>query len=82
MRAMRQFCNEINDMQPNGLRLRLSFSGDSFDELAVQSQAHGKEIFGAQEGPHLTAMSAMMELMNAGKLDSWMSTRKAEFEAL
>jgi predicted small metal-binding protein len=58
------------------------FSGDSFDELASQSQQHGKEMFGANDGPHMEAMGAMMELMKTGGMVDWMSARKAEFEAL
>ena len=69
-------CNQL------GGACELVFSGDTFDELASQSQAHGKEMFGAQDGPHMVAMSAMMELMSAGEMDSWMAARKAEFEAL
>ena len=60
----------------------LIFSGDTFDDLASQSQQHGKEMFGANDGPHLEAMSAMMELMESGEMDSWMAAHKAEFEAL
>lgn len=58
------------------------FSGETFDELAAQSQQHGKEMFGANDGPHMEAMGAMMELMNSGEMDAWMAARKAEFEAL
>ena len=58
------------------------FSGDSFDELASQSQQHGKEMFGANDGPHVAAMGAMMELMKTGGMDAWMAARKVEFEAL
>ena len=58
------------------------FSGDTFDELASQSQQHGKEMFGANDGPHMAAMGAMMELMKTGGMDAWMSARKAEFEVL
>ena len=60
----------------------LLFSGDTFDDLAAQSKQHGKEMFGANDGPHLEAMSAIMELMESGKMDSWMAARKAEFDAL
>ena len=72
----------------------LIFSGDTFDDLAAQSKQHGKEMFGANDGPHLEAMSAMVELMESispdsmssimesGEMDSWMAARKAEFEAL
>jgi hypothetical protein len=50
--------------------------------LAAQSQQHGKEMFGANDGPHMEAMSKMMELMKSGEMDAWMAERKAEFEAL
>jgi len=58
------------------------FSGDSFDDLAAQSQQHGKEMLQANDAPHLAAMNKMMELMSAGGFDAWMAARKAEFEAL
>ena len=58
------------------------FSGETFDELTSQSQKHGKEMFGANDAPHMAAMGKMMELMNAGEMDSWMAARKVEFEAL
>jgi hypothetical protein len=58
------------------------FSGQTFDDLAAQSQQHGKEIYGANDGPHMAAMGKMMELMKSGEMDSWMAVRKAEFEAL
>ena len=60
----------------------LVITANSFDELSAQSQQHGKEMFGANDGPHIAAMSKMMELMKSGELDSWMAERKAEFEAL
>jgi hypothetical protein len=58
------------------------FSGESFDQLAAQSQQHGREMFGANDAPHMAAMSAMMELMKSGEMDSWMASRRAEFDAL
>ena len=58
------------------------FLGETFDELAAQSQQHGKEMFGANDHAHMEAMSQMMEIMKSGKMDSWMAARKAEFEAL
>ena len=60
----------------------LSFSGETFEELAAQSQQHGKEMFAANDGPHMEAMSAMMEVMKSGGMESWMAARKAEFDAL
>ena len=58
------------------------FSGETFDDLAAQSQQHGKEMFGANDEPHMAAMGKKMELMKSGEMDSWMAARKAEFEAL
>jgi hypothetical protein len=58
------------------------FSGETFDDLAGQSQQHGKEMFAANDGPHISAMGKMMELMQSGGMESWMAARKAEFEAL
>ena len=58
------------------------FSGETFDDLAAQSQQHGKVMYAANDGPHMAAMGAMMELMNSGEMDSWMAARKAEFDAL
>ena len=69
-------CNQL------GGACDLVFSGETFDELAAQSQQHGKEMFGANDGPHMEAMSKMMELMKSGEMDSWMAARKAEFDSL
>ena len=69
-------CNQL------GGACDLVFSGETFDDLAAQSQQHGKEMFGANDGSHMEAMSAMMELMKSGEMDSWMAARKAKFEAL
>ena len=69
-------CNQL------GGACELTFSGETFEELAAQSQQHGKEIFGANDGPHMEAMSKMMDLMKSGELDAWMAARKAEFDAL
>ena len=69
-------CNQL------GGACELTFSGETFEELAAQSQHHGKEMLGANDGPHIEAMSKMMELMKSGEMDSWMAARKAEFEAL
>ena len=69
-------CNQL------GGACDLVFSGNSFDELAAQSQKHGKEMFGANDAPHIEAMNKMMELMKTGQMDLWMADRKAEFESL
>jgi hypothetical protein len=58
------------------------FSGETFEDLATQSQQHGKDMFGANDGPHMEAMRKMMELMQSGEMDAWMAARKADFDAL
>lgn len=68
-------CNQL------GGACELAFTGESFNDIAAQSQAHGKEMFGANDAPHMAAMNAMMEIMKSGQMDSWMSERKAEFDA-
>ena len=60
----------------------LEFTANTFDEIAGMSQQHGKEMFGANEPGHMTALGAMMDLMRSGQMDSWMAARRAEFEAL
>lgn len=69
-------CNQL------GGACDLVFTGETFEDLTAQSQQHGKEMFGAKDGPHMEAMEKMMELVNAGEVDSWMTARKAEFDAL
>ena len=60
----------------------LVFSGETFEELAAKSQQHGKDMFSQNEQAHMAAMAKMMEIMQAGDMDSWMAARKAEFEAI
>ena len=58
------------------------FHGDTFDEIARQSQLHGKAMWEALDEPHLLAMESMKELMQNGGMGDWLSARKAEFDAL
>ena len=58
------------------------FSGNTFEDVAAQSQQHGKEMFGANDAPHIEAMSKMMEIMKSGQIESWMAECRSEFEAL
>ncbi len=60
----------------------LVFTGETFEDLAAQSQQHGKEMYGANDAAHMVAMGKMMELMNSGEMQSWMDARKSEFDAL
>ena len=70
-------CNQL------GGACDIVFTGNSFDDLAQQSQNHGKDMFGANDAAHMEAMGKMMELMKTeGAMEAWMSERKAEFDAL
>ena len=69
-------CNQL------GGACEQAFSGETFDDLAAQSQQRGKEMLGANDKPHMAAMGKLMELMKSGEMDSWMAAREAEFEAL
>ena len=69
-------CNQL------GGACEITFSGETFEEIAAQSQQHGKEMFGDSDAAHMEAMSTMMDLMKSGEMDSWMAARRAEFEAL
>ena len=56
------------------------FSGNTFEELANQSKAHGKEMFDQKDAAHLVAMAAMQELMQKpNAMQEWF---KQEFDAL
>ena len=57
------------------------FTAESFEEIASQSQKHGKAMFEANDQVHITAMNKMMELMKTGEMDAWMADRKAEFDS-
>ena len=58
------------------------FSGETFDDLASQSQHHGREMMTSGDKAHLAAMNEMMEIMKSGGMDAWMDARRAEFEGL
>lgn len=60
----------------------LAFTGSSFDELAAQSQQHGREMFASGDEAHKTAMQEMMKIMESGQMDAWMQARREEFDAL
>ena len=59
------------------------FSGNTFEEIAAQSKAHGTEMFKAKDPAHMQAMTKMTELMhNPEDMQQWMNARIAEFNAL
>lgn len=58
------------------------FTAATFEEMSALSQSHGREMFEAKDGPHMEAMSKMMEIMKSGQMETWMSDRRSEFDAL
>lgn len=61
----------------------LEFHADTFEELAQQSQQHGKEMFEKGDEAHLLAMQEMRELMQDPEaMQIWMARKKQEFESL
>ena len=59
------------------------FSADSFDEIGMLSQAHGKEMFESGDESHLNAMSEMSELMqDAEVMQKWLDSKRKEFDSL
>jgi hypothetical protein len=61
----------------------LAFHASTFEEMASQSQQHGKEMMEQQEPGHLAAMGTMMEMMkDPSAMNAWMDSKKAEFERL
>ena len=61
----------------------LAFHADSFDDMAKQSQAHGRQMYAAQDAAHIAAMEAMSVLMqNPASMIAWMDDKKQLFDAL
>jgi hypothetical protein len=56
----------------------LVFSAHIFEDSASSSQQHGKEMHAANDGPHIAAMEAMMDLMKTGGMEAWMNERRAK----
>lgn len=61
----------------------LEFHAETFEEIAKQSQQHGKEMFEQQDEAHLQAMQEMRILMQDPEaMQQWMDKKRKEFEAL
>jgi hypothetical protein len=59
------------------------FHAETFEGMAKQSQAHGREMMAAQEPAHLAAMSEMGKTMaDPEAMQKWMAEREAAFNAL
>lgn len=61
----------------------IEFSAENFDEIAQQSQQHGKEMFQNGGELHLLAMNEMQSTMaDPNSMQKWMDEKRKEFEAL
>lgn len=61
----------------------LEFTADTFEEMAAQSQQHGKQMFQMGDLPHLEAMNAMRSMMsNPSAMQEWMNEKRREFEGM
>lgn len=61
----------------------ISFSADTFEEIAELSKQHGMEMFQKQDAAHLQAMGEMQELMQSPEaLQQWFKNKREEFDAL
>ena len=59
------------------------FSGETFDEMAEKSKAHGAKMFEQNDEPHFKAMHTVMEMMQEPeKMKAWLAAKRAEFDAL
>jgi hypothetical protein len=59
------------------------FSGNTFDEMAEKSKAHGAKMFELQDEAHFEAMHAVMAMMEEPeKMRAWLDAKRAEFDAL
>ena len=60
-----------------------AFHGNTFDEMAAQSQSHARTMFAAQDADHLAAMEAMSVVMaNPSAMIAWMDDKKQLFDSL
>ncbi len=61
----------------------LEFHAETFEEIAKQSQQHGKEMFEQQDEAHLQAMQEMRTLMQDPEaMQQWMDKKRKEFKGL
>jgi len=72
-------CNQL------GGACEMEFHANTFDEISDLSKQHGMEMFQKNDKPHLQAMHKMRELMqtaDSNKMQDWLKSKKAEFDAL
>ena len=61
----------------------VTFTANTFDEIAQQSKSHGMSMFEAGDKAHIKAMNEMRATMaEPNGMQAWMAARAAEFKAL
>ncbi|MEZ2414452.1 DUF1059 domain-containing protein [Muriicola sp. E247] len=61
----------------------IMFSGETFEDIAVQSKEHGMEMFQKGDIGHLKAMKTMKNRMQTTEdFNKWMEDKRKEFDAL
>ena len=61
----------------------ITFSANTFEEIAELSKQHGIQMFRQQDTAHLAAMAKMQELLKSPeKMQQWFESKRQEFEAL
>ncbi len=61
----------------------LTFTAETFEEMARLSEAHGKQMFAQHDEAHLGAMQSIQKLMKEpGAMQAWFKARQDEFDAL
>lgn len=60
-----------------------TFTANTFEEIAKQSEQHGMEMFKANDEAHLAAMDKMRGMMKQPEdMMKWMNEKRAEFDGL
>ena len=61
----------------------MEFHAETFDDMAKQSQEHGRKMKEANDEAHIKAMDEMMQKMqNPAEMDAWMEEKRKEFDEL
>ncbi len=61
----------------------ITFSANTFEEIAELSKQHGMEMFQKQDAAHMQAMGKMQELMQSPEaMQAWFNNKRKEFDGL
>ena len=61
----------------------VTFSAETFEEIAELSKKHGMEMFQKNDSAHLEAMNAMKTLIASPEaMQAWFTNKREAFEAL